>query len=622
MSLNNLFKIISREDAAVWVGAGFSLYAGYPSGVKLQQIIYNELSTEEKEQLDKNSSLRKTAGAFVTLRNGSRNELNRILRREFGQKPLDTHNHDLLSRIPHFRSIITTNYDSLIERSYTRRANVIKYDRDVPYIESLGVTIYKPHGDLESPDKIVITENDYASFHNIKRDQPFWISVLDIVIKKNILFLGYGFEDENVWSWLDLIDNAIGADRKERFLVAPDWPLLKVKQLEERHIKYFDMTAECFLEELNQYFKDNIVSDLENGIVSQTTFNEYVSFHDLNSNIIYKDGKTKLESLFKSGNKSVSTINFEIADKKLIKKLDQFTQGYGKSIKIPKEHLMSFKRSVDGFNLNTDVIDELFIARLPKKHSCSIEFPDDNLILENIEFEIYRASKNLIKISSNVRGFEVKIDQILSKDGSIFKVNYLFPKILPSVLKCIQFQNAILNIGNGRKVLIYLNGDILDITSQHLNFDLGPTTATLNFFLALKKIENKFSVTFSGERFDFSEENINKVNKISNLIDIGFLNLNLAKGVLLHRKESLGSPAFTKIPDNITSLFIKTGETVKIKLFGKEITLGENGMEIFNPIIVSVDENKNVAHIKSKSNQYHQHYSHFYNFDSVKNIEI
>lgn len=337
MSLETIFKFIRNEDVVIWLGAGFSSYAGFPSGTQLQKTIYSELSTEEKQQVDPSSSLRKTAGAMVTFHGNSRNELNRILIREFSKEPTSRYFHDLISHIPHFKSIITTNYDSLIEDSYDRRADVIRFGKDVPYIDSQKIKIYKPHGDLKSKDQIIITDNDYAKFYNIDYKDPFWISLLNDIIKKNILFIGYGFEDDNVWAWFDFIDKQLGVDRKQRFLISPDWPSLKKKELQTRHVSYIDSTANKFLAELNEHLKLNIIADLENGIVTQDTFNKFIDFHNLNSQILNENGKPILTSLYNSQNEVNGKLNIKLTDKYVLKHFKKFNQGFGNEIKITRD---------------------------------------------------------------------------------------------------------------------------------------------------------------------------------------------------------------------------------------------------------------------------------------------
>jgi hypothetical protein len=51
MHPDKIFELIRKEQVALWIGSGFSLYAGYPSGKELSQIIYDSLSISEREDV-------------------------------------------------------------------------------------------------------------------------------------------------------------------------------------------------------------------------------------------------------------------------------------------------------------------------------------------------------------------------------------------------------------------------------------------------------------------------------------------------------------------------------------------------------------------------------------------
>src|SRR5690606_18092281 len=111
-SLNELFKLIRDEQVCLWVGAGSSLYAGYPSANGLKVRIQQEL---DELNVHSGKELIDIAEAFVTKR--GRKELQGLIVKIFSIEPKDTTYHNILAKIPHFNSIITTNYDKLIENA-------------------------------------------------------------------------------------------------------------------------------------------------------------------------------------------------------------------------------------------------------------------------------------------------------------------------------------------------------------------------------------------------------------------------------------------------------------------------------------------------------------------------
>lgn len=76
-----IFELIRKEEVVIWAGAGLSLYAGYPTGSKLKDILYNSLSNEEKDEINKDNNLVEFAEEYSQIR--SRNSLIRILKKVF-----------------------------------------------------------------------------------------------------------------------------------------------------------------------------------------------------------------------------------------------------------------------------------------------------------------------------------------------------------------------------------------------------------------------------------------------------------------------------------------------------------------------------------------------------------
>jgi len=96
-------------------------------------------------------------------------------------------------------SIITTNYDMLIESLFEFQPLV---GNDILLSNPYG-SVYKIHGCIKHPQKIIITTDDYATFdskYDLIRAQ-----LLSIFIHNPIIFLGYNIGDENIKSLLKTI---------------------------------------------------------------------------------------------------------------------------------------------------------------------------------------------------------------------------------------------------------------------------------------------------------------------------------------------------------------------------------------------------------------------------------
>jgi len=72
---SRLFELIRKEEVVLFVGAGFSINAGYPSGDKLCKRIFDDLSDTEKTDINDKLPLPELTEEFVQIRGNSRNSL-------------------------------------------------------------------------------------------------------------------------------------------------------------------------------------------------------------------------------------------------------------------------------------------------------------------------------------------------------------------------------------------------------------------------------------------------------------------------------------------------------------------------------------------------------------------
>ncbi|MBC7751981.1 MAG: SIR2 family protein [Candidatus Saccharibacteria bacterium] len=96
-------------------------------------------------------------------------------------------------------SIITTNYDSLIEGIFEFSPLI---GNDILLSNPYG-SVYKIHGCITNPGKIIITTEDYKNF--AEKYELIRAQLLSIFIHNPIIFLGYNIGDENIKSLLKTI---------------------------------------------------------------------------------------------------------------------------------------------------------------------------------------------------------------------------------------------------------------------------------------------------------------------------------------------------------------------------------------------------------------------------------
>lgn len=145
-------------------------------------------------------------------------------------KEQSTINQDYANEISLFKEIssyniagfITTNYDDFLESHSDNYKKFSSQDELLfSSLQNIG-EIYKIHGTVETPDSIVITEEDYAQF-NLK-SKYLAAKLLTIFVEYPIIFLGYSLSDPNMRKIIEDICDCLSEDKlntlKNRFIIA------------------------------------------------------------------------------------------------------------------------------------------------------------------------------------------------------------------------------------------------------------------------------------------------------------------------------------------------------------------------------------------------------------------
>jgi hypothetical protein len=323
--IEKLFQHICTGKVVPFLGSGFSFKAGGPSVAQIISAIIKEAGEGFEDEIPENErTLRNVSERFVSQCN-SRNELITLLRDIFNFEPKDTTNQQLLTKIPQFKCIFTTNYDTLIEDAYMRQnCNVVTSNQGCAYIDENKTSIYKIHGDLSNfnnPDAIVITESDYRNYFTSDCFSMLWKELQNSFVKKYILFVGYSLEDDNILEIIEQVRQCIGCNMKGMFLVAPNLQRAKVDWLEKNSVTYIDDTAEDFLDKTLQYIKEDIVSFYNKKKVSQEIFDKFCEDNgNLYTQATHKKDSNQIEAIEAlDGCKKEETIHMDMVISRDIK---------------------------------------------------------------------------------------------------------------------------------------------------------------------------------------------------------------------------------------------------------------------------------------------------------------
>lgn len=134
--------------------------------------------------------------------------------RDFFQK------HEIHDKIVEFntRTIITTNYDNLIEKAVEDNGEIISVvskDADLPYRKG-GKELLKIHGDFEN-DNFVLKEDDYLSYSRDFRLIENYVK--SIIGTKVVLFVGYSFNDPDIKQIFSWAKDILGGNFQRAYLI-------------------------------------------------------------------------------------------------------------------------------------------------------------------------------------------------------------------------------------------------------------------------------------------------------------------------------------------------------------------------------------------------------------------
>ena len=153
-------------------------------------------------------------------------------------------------------SIITTNYDKLIEEIFEFNPLI---GNDILLSNPYG-SLYKIHGCISQPCKIIITEEDYNCFN--QKYELIRAQLLSLFIHNPIIFMGYNLGDDNIKSILKTIFTYIEPNSEEAEKIRGNFLLVEYeKDSLNEEITEHDIDLEGFSTiRINKIKTDNYIS--------------------------------------------------------------------------------------------------------------------------------------------------------------------------------------------------------------------------------------------------------------------------------------------------------------------------------------------------------------------------
>ncbi|QUN11949.1 SIR2 family protein [Clostridium sp. C1] len=208
----DIIKEAMREKQLVlFVGSGVSANSGMPLWPQVIKEITKKLPSDLEEDF------LKIPQYYYNSR--GKKEYKQLMKQIFRYKePLETN--EIHKKIVKFGvdTVITTNYDNLLEKAYEENGQFIQVfskDTDLPYKKS-GIELIKMHGDFEN-DNFVLKEEDYLLYgENFKLIETY---IKSIIGSKVILFMGYSLNDPDVKHIITWTKQILNKDFQRGYLI-------------------------------------------------------------------------------------------------------------------------------------------------------------------------------------------------------------------------------------------------------------------------------------------------------------------------------------------------------------------------------------------------------------------
>lgn len=376
--LNELIERLRKEQVVLFIGSGFSFKAGGPSSSELVDAIKAQMGEAQKISLYGNQ-LDYVSSEYEQMY--GRDSLLQIIEEKMNFTRKDISDHLALTQIPHFHTIITTNYDTLLEDAYGDNCFVVRTSEDCMNLPSSKVRLFKIHGDFKAKDNIILTKEDYTNYFTHRKNNNLWTAVTSEMLLHDVLFMGYSLEDNNIFELVKAIKEDAPNNKHNFYVVAPNLHKYKIKRLEASGLRYIDKRAEEILDEIITVLNKKITRDFRNRRVSFDTFVKYCHIHGINPTLkpgtddapntvtsfdIQKPGKVDVHfSLPKETAIAIRDINFEKRNENLEIKKNDIGVPY---CTLTTDLLRDFEMSINNVvTLDQDSIRELMI--LPRTHN-------------------------------------------------------------------------------------------------------------------------------------------------------------------------------------------------------------------------------------------------------------
>lgn len=233
--MNKISEILSREDTILFIGSGVSRWSGLPSWEQMiselaKFIDYRGLNSELIIEEKTNGDLLQAASyGFDQL---TKQQIGEFIKEscKFGiAEP-----HEIHKKIVSFgaRCYITTNYDDLLESALNQWCPENKDYHIVTnkhLTETAGIIsaralnfIFKPHGDVNDSDSIILTREQYRMLLPNGERQNALESLKILLASRSVVYIGFGLRDPDFIYIKDILSNIYKTGNIDQYAIMSD----------------------------------------------------------------------------------------------------------------------------------------------------------------------------------------------------------------------------------------------------------------------------------------------------------------------------------------------------------------------------------------------------------------
>jgi len=344
MSINipdDLVKKIKADSCVVFVGSGLSR-PELPDwkGLLTKMVDWAanngiSLNPDERTELEKHINENKLllVAEEIRKRMGKQGFLRFMLDTFRDPKLQPKTTHKLIAQIP-FKAIITTNYDVLLESTYTPKPPVFTHSKEAElseYLHNDKFYIFKAHGDIDDIETVILGRRNYRE---LPKNSAYNDHLKSVFMTKTVLFIGYSLTDYDMMLLLDdlsttfkgytvrhyalIYANEVSSIEQNRFLEDYNIQIIPYESPNKDHREVTE-----FLTKLSDICrkpddKPSVSSETEPNLggfisttISKDDFHTFISYVHENQEIVYR----LCNDLAKSGVKVWSDKNIPVGSR-------------------------------------------------------------------------------------------------------------------------------------------------------------------------------------------------------------------------------------------------------------------------------------------------------------------